>query len=86
MSEAGFQGYEAVAWFGMVAPAGTPPNVIKAMNDAIISALKIPTIQERFRGLGLDVMGSTSAEFASYIPKEAKKWSAVLKSAGIKPR
>jgi tripartite-type tricarboxylate transporter receptor subunit TctC len=86
MSEEGFPGYGAVAWYGMVAPTGTPSEFINKMNAAVVSVLKTPSIQERFRKLGLDIVASTPDEFASYIPKEAKKWSMVLKSAGVEPR
>jgi tripartite-type tricarboxylate transporter receptor subunit TctC len=75
---------EVLAWFGLVAPAGTPPEVVKVLNDAFNKALQSPAVQTRFKDLDLNPEGGTVERFTTHIDAELTKWQAVVASAGIK--
>jgi tripartite-type tricarboxylate transporter receptor subunit TctC len=83
-AEAGLPGYEAVGWFGAVAPAGTPREVIQRLNSEIRGALSAADVNERALSAGAEPAPSSPEEFAAYIREETKKWGEVVKSAGIK--
>jgi tripartite-type tricarboxylate transporter receptor subunit TctC len=82
--EAGLPGYEAVGWFGTVAPAGTPPGVINKLNSEIRAALSIPDVRERAIAAGAEPSANSPQEFAAFIREETKKWAEVIKAAGVK--
>jgi tripartite-type tricarboxylate transporter receptor subunit TctC len=84
MAESGFPGFEAVPWFGLVAPAGTPKDVLDKLHDETVKALASPEVRKKFDELGLQPVGNTSAEFADVIKKEIPEWAKVIKDAGIK--
>jgi len=85
VAEAGVPGYEAVQWYGVLAPAGTPREIITRLHGSVARALQDPAIRERFLGDGADLIGSTPAEFAALIRAEIAKWAKVIREAGIKP-
>jgi len=82
----GAPGFEAVAWFGMFVPRGTPPAVIKRIRDDIADVLKIPGVRERLNEIGGDPSGMPTEEFAKMVRSEIDKWNKVAKAAGIKPQ
>jgi tripartite-type tricarboxylate transporter receptor subunit TctC len=82
MDEAGLKGFEASTWHGLVAPAGTPPQVITALHDAAIKALADPSVQASLARLGVDIVGDTPQEFDAYIKAEIPKWTAIVKASG----
>ncbi|HEX6267076.1 MAG TPA: tripartite tricarboxylate transporter substrate binding protein, partial [Burkholderiales bacterium] len=82
--EAGVPGYEAIGWFGAVAPAGTPGAVIERLNAEIVAALGAPEIRERARAAGTEPFTNTPKEFAAMIREETRKWAEVIKAGGIK--
>ena len=82
--EAGLPGYEAVGWFGTVAPAGTPSEVIQKLNSEIKAALSVPEIRERALAAGAEPFTNSPQEFAAFIRAETKKWAEVIKAAGVK--
>jgi tripartite-type tricarboxylate transporter receptor subunit TctC len=84
MDEAGLPGFEATTWHGLVAPAGTPKDIIGTLHRAMVETLKDPDVQRKFAGLGIDIVGSTPDEFAAYIKSEIPKWAAVIKASGAK--
>jgi len=84
IDELGLPGFDATTWHGLVAPAGTPPDVIAALNRATVAALGDPETRKALGDLGVDVAGSSPAEFAVYIKAEIPKWSAVVKAAGAR--
>ncbi|HLK80643.1 MAG TPA: tripartite tricarboxylate transporter substrate binding protein [Xanthobacteraceae bacterium] len=84
MEEAGLPGYESIGWFGFVAPAATPKEIIARLNAAIVTALKDPAMLERTRTLGAIPMPFSPAEFARYIRSEYEKWAAVVAQTGAK--
>jgi tripartite-type tricarboxylate transporter receptor subunit TctC len=84
MAESGFPGFEAVPWFGLLAPAGTPKDVLDKLHDETVKALATPEVRKRFDDLGLETVGNTPSEFADVIRKETPEWAKVIKDAGIK--
>jgi tripartite-type tricarboxylate transporter receptor subunit TctC len=84
MAESGFPGFEAVPWFGLLAPAGTPQEIIDKLHDETVKALALPEVRRKFNELGLEPIGNTPAEFAAVIRKETPEWAKVIKDAGIR--
>ena len=83
IAEAGVPGYEALSWFGVLAPAGTPDAVVARLQEEIAKALADPAMQARFAELGAVPVGDTPAEFAAFIGTETAKWADVVQKAGI---
>jgi tripartite-type tricarboxylate transporter receptor subunit TctC len=83
-AEAGLPGAEATNWWGIVAPAGTPPAVIQRLQSEIGEIVDSPETKKRFELEGADVLHMTSAEFGEHIAAETAKWTRVVKQAGIK--
>jgi tripartite-type tricarboxylate transporter receptor subunit TctC len=77
-------GYEVVTWQGLVAPAGTPKEIIDRLNAELIKALKDPEFAARMRGMGLEIYGTTPAEFTRFIREENTKWAKVIKATGAR--
>ena len=82
--EAGMPGLEAGTWYTVLAPAGTPKTVIALLNKQINSTLADPVFRKRVMDMGLTVMGGTPADVTTYIASESKRWSEVVRSAGVK--
>jgi tripartite-type tricarboxylate transporter receptor subunit TctC len=82
--EAGVPGYEAVGWFGSVAPAGTPREIVQRLNLETRNALALPDVRERVIAAGTEPATTTPEEFAAYIREETKKWGEVVRAGGIK--
>ena len=85
IAESGFPKFEATAWYGVLAPAGTPPAIVTRLNTEILRALKLPDVKERLEYVGFEIVGSTPAAFGAYIKSEIIKWAPVVKAAGVKP-
>jgi tripartite-type tricarboxylate transporter receptor subunit TctC len=84
MAESGYPGFEAVPWFGLLAPAGTPPATVDTIYRETARCLADPQVRTRFEKLGLDIIGSSPAEFSALIRSEIPQWAGVIKGAGIK--
>lgn len=84
MAESGYPGFEAVPWFGLMAPAGTPAPIIERLNRDTLKALALPEVRKKLNDFGLDVIGGTPAEFAAAIEREIPQWAKVIRQAGIK--
>jgi len=82
--EAGVPGYEAIGWFGTVAPANTPSAIVSRLNAEIVAALAVPEIRERSLNAGAEPFTTTPQEFAAIIREETRKWAQVIKTADIK--
>jgi tripartite-type tricarboxylate transporter receptor subunit TctC len=76
-------GFQVVVWFGILAPAGTPPEIVAKLNDAITRAIATPSVQESLKKLGVEPKSSTPEEFAETIRTDLDKWSKVVKDANI---
>jgi tripartite-type tricarboxylate transporter receptor subunit TctC len=83
-AESGFPGFEAVPWFGLMAPAGTPPDIIDKIYKETITDLALPDVRKAMGDQGLDIIGNTPAEFDAVLKKEIPQWAKVIKDAGIK--
>jgi tripartite-type tricarboxylate transporter receptor subunit TctC len=83
VAEAGVPGYEAMQWYGMVAPAGTPPQIIARLHAEAAKALQSSEMKEKLALDGAQPVGSTPAEFAALIRRELDKWTRVVRAAGI---
>lgn len=83
LAESGLPDYEATGWTGIVAPAGTPPDVIAKLNASIVQAIKSPDIQQAFAKQAAEPVGSTPEEFAAFIRSETDKWGKTIRAAGI---
>jgi len=81
---AGLPGYASGSWQGIFAPAGTPKEIVQRLNAELVKILRMPDVRERFEGLGLDIVGNTSEEFAVFQKAEIAKWAKVVKGANIK--
>jgi tripartite-type tricarboxylate transporter receptor subunit TctC len=83
IAESGFAGFEALAWNGLFAPAGTPTPIIDKINADVNAVLKDPAIHAALVKQGLVPGGGTAAEFRSFIASEGEKWGAIIKKVGI---
>ena len=70
-------------WYGMIAPAGTPPGIVAALNKAATAAIADPAVKEKLADQGLTVAGNTPEHFRDFIDAETKKWAKVIKDAGL---
>jgi tripartite-type tricarboxylate transporter receptor subunit TctC len=84
LGEAGVPGYDSGVWYGVLAPAGTPGDIVAKLNAAMLKVLQQPDFHALLVTNGIEPIGSSPAELANYIDKEIVKWSKVVKSAGIK--
>lgn len=85
VSESGIKDYQAAAWFGALAPAGTPNVVISRLYDEAAKALKQPDVRGQLTAAGMDTIGSTPEQFGAYIQGEIDKWARVVKISGARP-
>ena len=81
---AGLKGFEASSWFGLLAPAGTPMDIVNRIQQEVAKSLNSPAIKEKLQLQGAIPSGNTSAQFATLIEAEHKKWAAVVKASGAK--
>jgi len=84
VAEAGVPGYEQTAWFGVLAPAGTPRDIVGRLNAEIIKLLNSADVKERFGRQGVEVRTSTPEQFGEFLRAEVARWGKVIREAGIK--
>jgi tripartite-type tricarboxylate transporter receptor subunit TctC len=84
VAESGVPGYEVTAWYGVSAPAKTPPAVVERLNSEMLRALKLPDVREQLKSQGADPVGSTPAQYTAFMQNEISKWAKVIAAAGIK--
>jgi tripartite-type tricarboxylate transporter receptor subunit TctC len=85
LEQAGVPGIEETDWYGLVAPRGTPANVVARLNDEVVKLMKSPGVRESLTRRGFEPTGSTPQEFAALIETEQRRWPAVVRQAGLKP-
>ena len=83
IAESGYPGFEALAWNGLVAPAGTPRPVIDKINAEVNAILKLPDVAQKMNAAGFDLIGGTPEDFAKLIAAESARWTPVVKRLGI---
>ena len=84
IAESGFPGFEATAWYGLLAPARTPQAVVTRLYGEATRALKAPEVKERLEATGFDIVGSTPDAFATYIKSEIRKWRQIAEASGTR--
>ena len=84
IAESGLPGYEFVAWFALVAPKGTPREIITLLNEHVRKAMSVPATVKRLEQDALEVVGSSPEELAATLQSELKKWATVIKERGMK--
>jgi tripartite-type tricarboxylate transporter receptor subunit TctC len=84
IAEQGFPGVEATAWYGILAPAGTPKPIINRLHGEIVKILRQPDVAQKLNGLGFEIVGSRPDQLSAYIRSEIKKWAKVVKASGAK--
>jgi len=83
-AEAGVKGYEAIGWFGLFAPGGTPPAIVQQMSSDVSKIMATPAMRERALQEGATPIGSTPAEFTKFVHAEIAKWTKIIHDAGIR--
>jgi tripartite-type tricarboxylate transporter receptor subunit TctC len=83
IAESGFPGFEATAWYGVLAAARTPKTIVNRLHDEIVRALALPDVKERLNNVGFELVGGTPDEFAAFIKSEIAKWTRVVRDAHI---
>jgi len=83
-TEAGLPGFEVTTWYGVLAPAGTPKDIVARLNREIVSIMNTPDTKERLAVVAADPMTSSPEQFAAYIKQEIAKWSKVVRTAGLR--
>jgi len=86
IAESGYQGYEALNWYGYLAPKGTPKDIVDRLHKEIARALANPKVIEQMNKTGVEPLSMTPDEFGAYIKREFDTWGKVVKQAGIKPQ
>ena len=84
MAEAGLPGFDATVWFGLLAPAGTPPEIVSTLANEVNAVLKADAVIAPLRAQGMEPIGGSPAEFATYIDSEVAKWTPVVEAAGLR--
>jgi tripartite-type tricarboxylate transporter receptor subunit TctC len=85
MDEAGVKGFNLDAWAGLVAPAGTPPEVVKKLNIELRKVIDSPDVQAKFKNVGFEGFSSTPEELGDYMKAQLVEWGKMVKDAGIQP-
>jgi len=84
IAESALAGYELENWYGVLAPAGTPREIVNQLNREIVKALQMPEMKERLNSQGFEIRTSTPEQFAAYIKSEIVKWAKIVKDSGAK--
>jgi tripartite-type tricarboxylate transporter receptor subunit TctC len=84
VAEAGLGEFEVTTWYGVLAPAGTPKNIIIRLNSELVKIMHSPELKEKLAATGTEPLTSTPEEFAAYIQREITKWGEVIRKAGVK--
>ena len=84
VAESGYPGYAATNWYGMIAPAATPPAAIERLNREMNAALRSPDVVASLKDSGIDAAPTTPADFFKFVQSEEKKWAPIIKKSNIK--
>jgi hypothetical protein len=84
IAESGYAGYEAVNWFGMVAPARTPDEIVRKLNAAMRQVVNLPEVREHYENRGAEPMTTTPEEMRAFLRREIDKWAAVVRTSGAR--
>lgn len=84
IADSGYPGFEVITWFGLVAPAKTPPEIVERINREALAALRVPEVRDQFTKMGFEVVPNSPAEFTKFIAEENVKWGSLVKQLGLK--
>jgi tripartite-type tricarboxylate transporter receptor subunit TctC len=84
IDESGYPGYELLSWIGLLAPAGTPADVVQKLYEASASALKQPDVKAQLAAIDTEAVGSSPQEFTAFLTKDVAFWEKVIQEAGVK--
>lgn len=84
VDEAGVPGYDVTVWFGILAPAGTPKEIVQRLNAEMVKVMRTPEVMDRFQKAGVDTVASSPEEFGAFLKGEVARWAKVVQDAGIK--
>jgi len=84
LAESGFPGFDTSLWFGLLAPAATPKDIIGRVHAETLRVLKLPEVVERIASQGADIVGNTPAEFTAFIASESAKYARIIRQANVK--
>jgi tripartite-type tricarboxylate transporter receptor subunit TctC len=84
VDEAGVPGYDVTVWFGILAPAGVPRDIVQRLNAEMVKIMRSPEVSERFNKAGVDVVASSSEYFTDFLKTEVARWAKVVQDANIK--
>lgn len=84
MAESGVPGYDLSNWYGLVAPAGTPPEIVDTLNSALRKVMAQPAVRKTLEAAGMEAISTTPKEFGDHVAAERSKWAALIAKAGIK--
>ena len=82
LAESGYKGFEAVTWFGVLAPANTPAAIVAQLNKAINQALKQPDVADKLQSEGGEILGGTPEQFSALLRAEVPRWAKIVKESG----
>jgi len=85
IAESGLPGYEAIQWYGLLAPAQTPKEIVARLHDELVRVLQLPDVKAKVAEDGGDPVGDTPEEFARFMRADTEKWAKLARVAGIKP-
>jgi tripartite-type tricarboxylate transporter receptor subunit TctC len=85
IAESGLPGYEATSWYGILAPARTPPQIVARLHEVLVSVIGAADMKDKLAAQGLDPVGNTPQQFAAVIKSEVTKWAKVVRASGAKP-
>jgi tripartite-type tricarboxylate transporter receptor subunit TctC len=77
-------GFEALQWFGILMPAGTPAEIVARLNAEVVKILRVPEVRERLQAMGIEVAGNSPELFAAFMRSETVKWGKIVKDSGAK--
>jgi tripartite-type tricarboxylate transporter receptor subunit TctC len=86
IAELGYPGFDAVAWYAIWTPAGTPPEIVRKLNAEIDAILKLPDVVTRMNDMGAEIMGGSVESFATFQQAEFRRWTEFVKNTGIRPQ
>ena len=84
VAESGLPGFEAINWFGLMAPAGTPREIVDRLHAETAKALQDPEVRQKLAGLGVEIQPGTPQEFTALLRSETEKWAKVVKASGAR--
>jgi tripartite-type tricarboxylate transporter receptor subunit TctC len=84
IAESGVPGYEVSGWFGLLAPAKTPPAIIELLHKTVVEGIADPAIRKKLLDVGAEPVGNTPAEYGAVIKAEVEKWAKVVAATGVK--